>query len=85
MYTRKALAREGCPGMPFVGGERSATGLDDLTVTHPEHMPPGPFHFVPTLNELKINCYNLARVMANLEYGVHNIYLVDKSKPSPAE
>jgi methylamine--corrinoid protein Co-methyltransferase len=77
MYIREALAREGRPGMPFIGGESSTTGLGDLAVMHPDYMPPGSFHFVPTLNELKINYRNLARVMANLEYGVYNINLVD--------
>lgn len=77
MYIREALAREGRPGMPFIGGESSTTGLGDLAVMNPDYMPPGSFHFVPTLNELKINYRNLARVMANLEYGVYNINLVD--------
>jgi hypothetical protein len=40
-------------------------------------MPPGSFHFVPTLNELKIDYTNLTKVMAAYEYGVYNINLVD--------
>jgi len=77
MYLREALAREGRPGMPFIGGESSTTGLGDLATMNPDYLPPGQFHFVPTLNELKINYRNLARVMASLEYNVYNINLVD--------
>ncbi|HJW91435.1 MAG TPA: monomethylamine:corrinoid methyltransferase [Anaerolineales bacterium] len=77
MYLREALAREGRPGMPYIGGESSTTGLGDLATMNPEYLPPGQFHFVPTLNELKINYRNLARVMGALEYDVYNINLVD--------
>jgi len=77
IYLREALAREGRPGMPFIGGESSTTGLGDLAILSPAYLPPGAFHFIPTLNELKINYRNLSRVMAGLEYGVYNINLVD--------
>jgi hypothetical protein len=77
IYIREALGREGRPGMPFIGGESSTTGLGDLAIMNPDFLPPGAFHFVPTLNELKINYRNLARVMGCLEYGVYNINLVD--------
>jgi hypothetical protein len=76
-YLREALAREGRPGMPFIGGESSTTGLGDLAVMNPAFLPSDAFHFIPTLNELKIDYRNLSRVMAGLEYGVYNINLVD--------
>jgi methylamine--corrinoid protein Co-methyltransferase len=77
IYLREGLGREGRPGMPFIGCESSTTGLGDMAVMNPDFLPPGAFHFVPTLNELKINYRNLARVMAGMEYGVYNINLVD--------
>lgn len=77
IYIREGLRREGRPGMPFIGGESSTTGLGDLAIMNPDFMPSGAFHFVPTLNELKINYRNLSRVMGSLEYGVYNINLVD--------
>jgi methylamine--corrinoid protein Co-methyltransferase len=40
-------------------------------------MPPGNFHFVPTLNELKVDYQRLIKTMAAYEYGVYNINLVD--------
>jgi len=77
MYIREGLRREGRPGMPFIGGESSTTGLGDLAILNPDYLPEGAFHFVPTLNELKINYRNLSRVIASLEYNVYNINLVD--------
>ncbi len=77
LYVREALAREGRPGMPFVAAESSTTVLGDLAVMHPDYMPPGNFHFVPTLNELKTDYTNLTKVMSSFEYGVYNINLVD--------
>ncbi len=77
LYVREALAREGRPGMPFVAAESSTTVLGDLAVMQPNLMPPGAFHFVPTLNELKIDYHNLTKVMSSYEYGVYNINLVD--------
>jgi methylamine--corrinoid protein Co-methyltransferase len=77
LYVREALKREGRPGMPFVAAESSTTVLGDLAVMHPDFMPPGAFHFVPTLNELKIDYHNLTKVMSSYEYGVYNINLVD--------
>jgi methylamine--corrinoid protein Co-methyltransferase len=77
MYVREALAREGRPGMPFVAAESSTSVLGDLAVMSPKFMPPGAFHFVPTLNELKTDYTNLTKVMASYEYGVYNINLVD--------
>jgi methylamine--corrinoid protein Co-methyltransferase len=77
MYVRDALAREGRPGMPFVAAESSTTELGDLAVMHPAYMPAGNFHFVATLNELKIDYTRLSKVMAALEHGVYNINLVD--------
>jgi methylamine--corrinoid protein Co-methyltransferase len=77
MCVREALAREGRPGMPFVAAESSTTVLGDLGVMHPAYMPPNYTHFVATLNELKTDYTDLAKVMASYEYGVHNINLVD--------
>lgn len=77
MYVLEALAREGRPGMPFVAAESSTTVLGDLAVMQPNFMPPGNFHFVPTLNELKTDYTSLTKVMASYEYGVYNINLVD--------
>lgn len=77
LYIREALMREGRPGMPFIGGESSTTGLGDLAVMNPDYLPPGAFHFIPTLNELKIDYRNLSRVMGGLQYGIYNINLVD--------
>jgi methylamine--corrinoid protein Co-methyltransferase len=77
LYVREALAREGRPGMPFVAAESSTSVLGDIAVMNPDYMPPGNFHFVPTLNELKIDYTNLTKVMASYEYGVYNINLVD--------
>jgi len=77
VYVQEALKREGRPGMPFVAAESSTTVLGDLGVMHPDYMPPGNFHFVATLNELKTDYTDLAKVMAAYEYGVYNINLVD--------
>ncbi len=77
LYVREALRREGRPGMPFVAAESSTTVLGDLAVMHPDFMPPGNFHFTPTLNELKTDYSNLTKVMSSYEYGVYNINLVD--------
>jgi len=77
MYVREGLKREGRPGMPFVAGESSTTVLGDLSIMHPDFMPPNNFHFTPTLNELKTDYTNLTKVMSSYEYGVHNINLVD--------
>ncbi len=77
MYVREALSREGRPGMPFVAAESSTTVLGDLAVMHPDYMPPGNFHFVATLNELKTDYTRLSKVMAAHEVGVYNINLVD--------
>jgi methylamine--corrinoid protein Co-methyltransferase len=77
LYVQEALKREGRPGMPYVAAESSTTELGDLATMHPDFMPPGNFHFVPTLNELKIDYTRLAKTMAAYEYGVYNINLVD--------
>jgi hypothetical protein len=77
LYVREALAREGRPGMPFVAAESSTSVLGDIAVMSPAFMPVGNFHFIPTLNELKIDYTNLTKVMASYEYGVYNINLVD--------
>ncbi len=77
MYVQEALRREGRPGMPYVAAESSTTALGDLATMHPDFMPPGNFHFVPTLNELKIDYTRLTKTMAAYEYGVYNINLVD--------
>ncbi len=77
LYIREAIAKEGRPGMPFIGAESSTTGLGDLAVMNPDYLPRGAFYFVPTLNELKMNYRNLSRVMAGLEYGAYSINLVD--------
>jgi len=76
-YIRQALALEGRPGMPFIGGESCNTCLGDLSIMHPDFMPAGSFHFVPTLSELKTDYIRLSRVMGSYELGVHNINLVD--------
>jgi methylamine--corrinoid protein Co-methyltransferase len=77
MYVREALMREGRPGMPYVAAESSTTEMGDLAALHPDFMTPGNFHFVPTLNELKIDYARLTKAMAAYEYGVYNINLVD--------
>lgn len=77
MYVREALWREGRPGMPYVAAESSTTALGDLATMHPDFMTPGNFHFVPTLNELKVDYQRLTKTMAAYEYGVYNINLVD--------
>lgn len=77
MYVREALAREGRPGMPYVAAESSTSAMGDLATMHPYFMSPGNFHFVPTLNELKIDYPSLSKVMAAYEYEVYNINLVD--------
>jgi len=77
LFLREALRREGRPGMPFIAGESSTTVLGDLAIMSPEFMPPGNFHFTPTLNELKTDYTNLSKVMASYEYGVYNINLID--------
>ena len=77
LYVREALLREGRPGMPYVAAESSTTVLGDIAVMNRDFMPPGNFHFIPTLNELKIDYTNLTKVMAGYEYGVYNINLVD--------
>jgi methylamine--corrinoid protein Co-methyltransferase len=77
IYVQEALKREGRSGMPYVAAESSTTALGDLGTMHPDFMPPGNFHFVPTLNELKIDYTRLTKTMAAYEYGVYNINLVD--------
>ncbi len=77
MYVNEALLREGRPGMPYVAAESSTTALGDLATMHPDFMAPGNFHFVPTLNELKVDYQTLIKTMAAYEYGVYNINLVD--------
>jgi methylamine--corrinoid protein Co-methyltransferase len=77
MYVREALWREGRPGMPYVAAESSTTALGDLATMHPDFMPAGNFHFVPTLNELKVDYQRLTKTMAAYEYGIYNINLVD--------
>ena len=76
MYLREALLREGRPGMPYVAAESSTSALGDLAAMNPDYITPGNFHFVPTLNELKVDYTRLTKTMASFEYGVHNINLV---------